>query len=169
VPRPERVAQLCHPDLRNEFPPLRTPKSVGTHNLPVQLTSFVGRETQMDDVRNVLADNRLVTLTGAGGAGKTRLAIEISARVASEFPGGIWYVDLAPTTYAEVVPVVMARALGLPDQPGTSTPDTLVRFVADRETLLVLDNCEHLIDATASLATKPRSTDELGLTRPASG
>ncbi|HZN82543.1 MAG TPA: adenylate/guanylate cyclase domain-containing protein, partial [Mycobacterium sp.] len=153
LPRPERVVQLCHPDLRNEFPPLRTPKTVGTHNLPAQLTSFVGRQAQMVDVRTLLADNRLVTLTGAGGAGKTRLAIEISARVAPQFPSGVWYVDLAPTTYAEVVPVVVARALGLPDQPDTSTPDTLVRFVADRETLLVLDNCEHLIDATASLAT----------------
>jgi predicted ATPase/DNA-binding CsgD family transcriptional regulator len=153
LPRPERVVQLCHPDLRNEFPPLRTPKTVGTHNLPAQLTSFVGRQAQMVDVRTLLADNRLVTLTGAGGAGKTRLAIEISAHVASQFPSGVWYVDLAPTTYAEVVPVVVARALGLPDQPDTSTPDTLVRFVADRETLLVLDNCEHLIDTTASLTT----------------
>jgi hypothetical protein len=66
LPRPERVVQLCHPDLRNEFPPLRTPKDVGTHNLPVQLTSFVGRQAQMDDARTLLADNRLVTLTGAG-------------------------------------------------------------------------------------------------------
>jgi predicted ATPase/class 3 adenylate cyclase/DNA-binding CsgD family transcriptional regulator len=154
LPRPERVVQLCHPDLRNEFPPLRTPKSVGTQNLPVQLTSFVGRQAQMDDVRALLSDNRLVTLTGAGGAGKTRLAIEISARVASEFAIGAWYVDLAPTTYPEVVPVVVARGFGLPDQPGTSTVDTLVRFVGDRQMLIVLDNCEHLLDATASLATE---------------
>jgi predicted ATPase/class 3 adenylate cyclase/DNA-binding CsgD family transcriptional regulator len=151
LPRPERVVQLCHSDLRNEFPPLRTPKSVSTHNLPAQLTSFIGRQAQMADVRTLLADNRLVTLTGAGGAGKTRLAIEISARVASEFANGAWYVDLAPTTYAEVVPVVVARALGLPDQPGTSTLDTLVRFVGDRQMLMVLDNCEHLLEATATL------------------
>src|SRR6201991_4104571 len=150
-PRPERVVQLCHPDLCNEFPPLRTPKSVSTHNLPAQLTSFIGRQAQMADVRTLLADNRLVTLTGAGGAGKTRLAIEIAARLASEFANGAWYVDLAPTAYAEVVPVVVARALGLPDQPGTSTMDTLVRFVGDRQMLIVLDNCEHLLDATASL------------------
>ncbi len=151
LPRPERVVQLCHPDLRNEFPPLRTPKSVGTHNLPTQLTSFIGRQAQMADVRTLLADNRLVTLTGAGGAGKTRLAIEIAARLASEFANGAWYVDLAPTAYAEVVPVVVARALGLPDQPGTSTLETLVRFVGDRQMLIVLDNCEHLLEATASL------------------
>jgi len=78
-PRPERVTQLCHSDLRNEFPPLRTPKSIDTHNLPAQLTSFVGRGAQMDEVRSLLADNRLVTLTGAGGAGKTRLAVEVAA------------------------------------------------------------------------------------------
>jgi predicted ATPase len=123
-------------------------------SLPVQLTSFVGRGSQMTDVRTLLADNRLVTLIGAGGAGKTRLAVEIAARIAAEFRDGVWYVDMAPTTYAEVVPVVVARALGLPDQPGTSTMNTLVRFVDDREMLIVLDNCEHLLDATASLVTE---------------
>jgi hypothetical protein len=82
LPRPERVVQLWHPDLRNDFPPLRIPKSVGAHNLPLQLTSFVGRGPQMTDVGKLLADNRLVTLTGAGGAGKTRLAVEIAARIA---------------------------------------------------------------------------------------
>ena len=129
LPRPERVVQLCHPDLRNDFPPLRTPKSVGAHNLPVQLTTFVGREARSSDVRKLLADNRLVTLTGAGGAGKTRLAVEIAARIAPEFGDGVWYVDLAPITYPAVVPVTVARALGLPDQPGRSTMDTLLRFV----------------------------------------
>src|SRR6187551_4058444 len=76
LPRPERVVQLCHPDLRDEFPPLRTPQSFGVHNLPVQLTSFVGRKAEIEEVRRLLADSRLVTLTGAGGAGKTRLAVE---------------------------------------------------------------------------------------------
>ena len=151
LPRPERVVQLCHPDLRNDFPPLRTPKSVGAHNLPAQLTSFVGREAEMHDVRQLLADNRLVTLTGAGGAGKTRLAVEIAARIAREFRDGVWYVDLAPITHPAVVPVTVARALGLPDQPGRSTMDTLLRFVRDRQMLVVLDNCEHLLDASAGL------------------
>jgi predicted ATPase/class 3 adenylate cyclase/DNA-binding CsgD family transcriptional regulator len=151
VPRPERVVQLCHPDLRNDFPPLRTPKSVGAHNLPLQLTSFVGREAEMHEVRQLLADNRLVTLTGAGGAGKTRLAVEIAARIAAEFRDGVWYVDLAPVTHPAVVPVAVARALGLPDQPGRSTMDTLLRFVRDRQMLVVLDNCEHLLDACAEL------------------
>ena len=154
LPRPERVSQLCHPDLRNEFPPLRVSKTADTPNLPAQLTSFVGRGAQMTDVRNLLADNRLVTLTGAGGAGKTRLAIQVAADVAAEFRGGVSYVDLAPITHVAVVPVAVARALGLPDQPGRSTMDTLVKIIADQQTLMVLDNCEHLLDATASLAAE---------------
>jgi predicted ATPase/DNA-binding CsgD family transcriptional regulator len=151
LPRPERVMQLCHPDLRNEFPPLHTPKLVGAQNLPVQLTSFVGRGTQMTDVRKLLADNRLVTLSGAGGAGKTRLAVEIATRIAPEYADGVWYVDLAPITDPVVVPVTVTRALGLPDQPGGSTMDTLLRFLRDRHVLVVLDNCEHLLGATAEL------------------
>jgi predicted ATPase/class 3 adenylate cyclase/DNA-binding CsgD family transcriptional regulator len=151
LPRPERVVQLCHPDLRNDFPPLRTAKAVVSHNLPVQLTSFVGRAAQMTDVEKLLVDNRLVTLSGAGGAGKTRLAVEIAARIAPEFRDGVWYVDLAPITDPDLVPVALARALGLPDQPGRSTMDTLLRFVPDRQMLVVLDNCEHLLDASADL------------------
>jgi hypothetical protein len=154
LPRPERVVQVCHPDLRNDFPPLRTPSTVVSQNLPVQLTSFVGRGTQMTDLEKLLVDNRLVTLTGAGGAGKTRLAVEIAGRIAAEFGDGVWYVDLAPITDPGVVAVAVARALGLPDQPGRSTMDTLLRFVRDRQMLVVLDNCEHLLDATASVAVE---------------
>ena len=152
VPRPERVVQLCHRDLVNEFPPLRVSSTVVSTRLPVQLNSFVGRGPQMADVEKLLADNRLVTLTGAGGVGKTRLALEIAARLAPEFRDGVWYVDLAPITDPELVPVAVARALGLPDQPGRSTMDTPLRFVRDRQMLVVLDNCEHLLDACADLA-----------------
>ena len=151
LPRPERVVQLCHPDLRDDFPPLRTAKAVVSQNFPVQLTNFVGRGAQMTDLEKLLVDNRLVTLTGAGGAGKTRLAVEIAARIAAEFGDGVWYVDLAPVTHPGIVPVAVARAFGLPDQPGRSTMDTLLRFVRDRQMLVVLDNCEHLLDASAEL------------------
>jgi predicted ATPase/class 3 adenylate cyclase/DNA-binding CsgD family transcriptional regulator len=154
LPRPERVMQLCHPDLHIDFPPLRTTNTVVTQNLPVQLTSFVGRETEMIEVRRILADNRLVTLTGAGGAGKTRLAVQIAAQIAGEFGDGVWCADLAPITDPEVVPVAVARALGLPDQPGRSTMDTLARFIDDRQMLVVLDNCEHLLDACAALVVE---------------
>ena len=94
VARPERVVQLCHPDLRTDFPPLRTPKNVAALNLPSQLTSFVGRGAQLTEVRNLLAENRLVTLTGAGGVGKTRLAVEVASQLAGEYADGVWYVDL---------------------------------------------------------------------------
>ncbi len=150
LPRPERVKQLCHPDLRNEFPPLRAGNSVAVQGLPVKLTSFVGRDAEMENVRELVSKNRLVTLTGAGGVGKTRLAVQVAAQIAGEF-GGVWYVDLAPITHRDLVPVTVARALALPDQPGRSTMDTLSRFLADRRALVVLDNCEHLLDACAAL------------------
>lgn len=152
VPRPERVVQLCHPDVRNEFPPLRTPSAVGIQHLPVQLTTFIGRTAQIEEGRELVANNRLVTLTGAGGAGKTRLAVQIAATMADRFCDGIWYVDLAPITDPDLVPVAIARAFGLPDQPGRSTLETLIRSIGDRQILVVLDNCEHLLDATAALA-----------------
>ena len=100
----------------------------------MQLTSFVGRDAELTQLRELLAENRLVTLTGAGGVGKTRLAVQVAAQMAGEFADGVWYVDLAPITDPELVPVTVARALGLPDQPGRSTMDTLLRFVRDRQT-----------------------------------
>jgi predicted ATPase/class 3 adenylate cyclase/DNA-binding CsgD family transcriptional regulator len=151
LPRPERLVQLRHPDLRNEFPPLRTTSSAVSHNLPTQLTSFVGRQAEIKGLREALATNRLVTLTGAGGAGKTRLAVQVAADLAEKYGDGICYVDLAPITHPAVVPVTAARALGLPDQPGRSTIDTLQQHLRDRHMLLVLDNCEHLLDSSASL------------------
>ncbi|VBA42617.1 Putative HTH-type transcriptional regulator [Mycobacterium attenuatum] len=151
LPRPERVTQLCHPDLRNDFPPLRLPKTIAAQGLPSQLTSFVGREQELAHGRQLLTAHRLVTLTGAGGVGKTRLASQIAARAAGEFDSGVWYVDLAPITDPDAVPAAMMRALSLPNQPGRSTMDTLLRFVADRQMLIVLDNCEHLLDAIAEL------------------
>jgi predicted ATPase/class 3 adenylate cyclase/DNA-binding CsgD family transcriptional regulator len=151
LPRPERVVQLCHPDLVNEFSALRTPKAVAATNLPVQLTSFVGRDAQLTQLQELLAQHRVVTLTGAGGVGKTRLAIQVAAAMAPEFGDGVWYVDLAPIADPELVAVTVARALGLPDQPGRPTMDTLLRFVCDRQMLVVLDNCEHLLDASAEL------------------
>ncbi|MDT5333356.1 MAG: hypothetical protein QOF31_4653 [Mycobacterium sp.] len=151
LPRSVRVSQLCHPDLRNEFLPLRTTDAVAAHNLPAQLTSFVGRATQITEISRSLADDRLVTLTGAGGAGKTRLAIEVAGQMGGQFPDGVCYADLAPITHAEVVPVAVARALGLPDQPGRSITETMVQFARNRHLLLVLDNCEHLLEASAAL------------------
>ena len=147
VPRPERVVQLCHPDVRNEFPPLRISEAAVAQRLPAQLTSFIGREAQILEVRGLIADNRLVTLTGAGGSGKTRLAIQ----TANEFGDDVRYVDLAPITDPDLVPVAVVGALGLRDQPARSTTDTIVRFLSERHLVIVLDNCEHLLDACAAL------------------
>jgi predicted ATPase/class 3 adenylate cyclase len=152
VARPERIVQLCHPDVRNDFPPLRSANHVVSHNLPAQLTSFIGRGEQIVEVRRQLAQNRLVTLTGAGGAGKTRLALQVAAQMVDEFGSGVWFVDLAPITDPRNVPVTAARALGLPEQTNRSELDTLTRFIGDRRMLMVLDNCEHLIGASAELA-----------------
>ncbi|KUH80956.1 transcriptional regulator [Mycobacterium sp. GA-1999] len=148
LPRPERVVQLCHPDLRNEFPPLRTADAVEKRVLPTQLTRFIGREKQIDDIRQALADNRLVTLTGSGGVGKTRLAVQVAQSMST---GAIWYVDLAPITDPDVVPVAVVRAMGLPDQPGRSTLETILESIVGRLGLMLLDNCEHLLDASAEL------------------
>ncbi|WP_309226795.1 MULTISPECIES: LuxR family transcriptional regulator [unclassified Mycolicibacterium] len=151
VARPERVVQLCHPDLGNHFPPLRTVKSVAAHNFPSYLTSFVGHGPQIAEVCKLLSESRLVTLTGAGGVGKTRLGVHVANQLADQHIDGVWYVDLAPITDPALVAVAAARALGLPDQPGRSTVDMLRWFVRDRRMLVVLDNCEHLLDACAEL------------------
>ena len=153
LPRPERVAQLCHADLHNDFPPLRAPQNGATQHLPPQFTSFVGRDAEIEEVLRIVGANRLVTLTGAGGVGKTRLAVQVAARLDGDFADGVWYVDLAPITDPDVVPLAVTRALGLPDQAGRTTMDTLTRVIAGRHMLVVLDNCEHLIDACAALAT----------------
>ena len=138
-------------------PPQRLPAAAhGQQPLPPNIFRCSSRVSsaatrEMTSVRQILADNRLVTLTGAGGVGKTRLAVQVAAQMAAEFGDGVWYVDLAPITDPDVVPVAVARALGLPDQPGRSTMDTLTRFIGDRHMLVVLDNCEHLLDASAAL------------------
>ena len=152
LPDPERVAQLCHPDLVNQFPPLRAARTVGSRHLPVQLTSFIGRGAELVELQRIVAENRLVTLTGAGGVGKTRLAVQVATEMAGRYRDGVWYVDLAPVIDPELLPLAAARAFGLPDQPGRSTMDTLSGFLADRELLVVLDTCEHLLDASAALA-----------------
>lgn len=156
LPRPERVVQLCHPDLRNDFPPLRTRENVVGQHLPAQFTTFVGRDADITDLQQILADNHLVTLTGAGGVGKTRLAVEVATKTVDDYGDGVWCVDLAPLTDPDLLPVTVIRALGLPDQPGRSPMDALMRFVGDRRILLVLDNCEHLIDASAALVVALR-------------
>ena len=147
--RPERVVQVCHPDLRNEFPPLQTLNVCAEEPFSAELTSFVGRDAEIREVGRILAHNRLVTLTGTGGAGKTRLAVQVAVRLAGEFCDGVRWVDLGPVTDPHLVPVTVARALGAPDQPGRSLTRDTTGFIGDRRMLLVLDNLEHLLDSCA--------------------
>ena len=118
LPRPERVAQLCHADLCNDFPPLRATKNAGTQHLPPQFTSFVGRGAEIVAVRRIIGDNRLVTLTGAGGVGKTRLAVQVAGQMDGDFRDGVWYVDLAPITDPDMVPVAVRARWGSPTRRG---------------------------------------------------
>jgi non-specific serine/threonine protein kinase len=121
------------------------------HNLPSPTTSFVGREREIERVRTLLARVRLLTLTGAGGVGKTRLALEVAADVLAEYPGGVWLVDLAALTNAQLVHEAVAVSLGVRPPAGSTLIAALVAALAETTTLLVLDNCEHLVQACAEL------------------
>jgi predicted ATPase/DNA-binding XRE family transcriptional regulator len=126
--------------------------SPARHNLPAPLTSFVGREQDLARLEGLLGQARLVTLTGPGGAGKTRLALEFASGVLGRFPDGAWLVDLASLSDASLIAAAALSAVGAPGQPGRAAVDTLTDFLMRRRTLVVLDNCEHLVDGCAELA-----------------
>jgi predicted ATPase/DNA-binding CsgD family transcriptional regulator len=121
-------------------------------NLPAELTSFVGRRNQLSEIRRLMGSARLVTLTGPGGVGKTRLALQAAHGLARTFKDGVWFVDLAPLSDPDLVAAAVCQVLNLRDQSARWTLGNLADYLADRKVLLVLDNCEHLIDACASLA-----------------
>ena len=148
--RPERVWQLCHADLANDFPPLRSLDAL-PNNLPVQLSTFVGRDEELAQVGDALKRSRLVTLTGSGGCGKTRLALQVAAEVADRHDDGVWWVELAPVSRPELVAHAVAAALGLREEHGRPLEETLAEQLRDTATLLVLDNCEQVLDAAARL------------------
>ena len=125
--------------------------SAGRHNLPAPRTSFVGREQEMVEVKRMLAMTRLLTLTGAGGSGKTRLALEVARDLVVAYPDGVWLMELAPLSEPEMVAQEVARALGTQEQPGRPLQESLLDTLGGKEMLLILDNCEHLIDAVARL------------------
>lgn len=150
LPAPEELLQLVITDLPSAFPPPRA-QPVQRHNLPASLTSFVGREHELTEVRELLRHTRLLTLTGTGGVGKTRLALEAARTVTDEYPDGVWLVELAALTDPVVVPQAVATVLGVREQPGQAVADALGDGLGTRRMLLVLDNCEHLVDACAAL------------------
>jgi predicted ATPase/class 3 adenylate cyclase/DNA-binding CsgD family transcriptional regulator len=147
--RPERIFQLHAPDLPSDFPPLRSLDTY-THNLPIQLTTFIGRERELADVSALLRDNRLVTITGSGGCGKTRLAVQVAAEIVARFPGGTHLVDLAPMHEPAMVARTIAEVLRIPDA-SREVIESVVGKLRDVHGLLIVDNCEHLIDACAEV------------------
>jgi len=151
--RPQRIFQVVVGDMASEFPPLRSLNSL-PNNLPLQLTSFLGRTREMADIKALLRQSRLVTLTGAGGAGKTRLALQVGADVLEEYGDGVWVVELAPLADSILVPQTLAAVLNLREQPGRAVEATIIDYLRPRHLLLVWDNCEHLLTACASLAEK---------------
>jgi predicted ATPase/DNA-binding SARP family transcriptional activator/class 3 adenylate cyclase len=149
--RPEQVFQLLHPDLPPTFPPLRSLDAF-PNNLPRQLTSFIGREPEIAEIKGRLAPAPLLSLTGPGGCGKTRLALQVAADLVEEYQDGAWLVELAPLLEPELVPEAVATALGVQEEPGRPLLAALADYLKLRQLLLVLDNCEHLVGACAALA-----------------
>lgn len=127
------------------------PAGTGRHNLPAARTSFVGREREMIEVKRMMAMTRLLTITGVGGSGKTRLALEVARDLVGAYPDGVWLAELAPLADSGLVPQAVASALGVKEQPGQPLTDTLAETLRTKRTLVVLDNCEHLLDAAARL------------------
>src|SRR5512144_3302266 len=148
---PEYVYQLVHPRLRQEFPALRSLEAT-PNNLPQEVTSFVGRERELAEVKGLLAKTRLVTLLGVGGLGKTRLSLHAALGVLDDYPDGVWFVELAPLTDPLLVPQALASVLRIKEEPGRPLAEALARHAKDRRMLLILDNCEHLVEACAELA-----------------
>jgi predicted ATPase len=127
-----------------------SPKS--RNNLPTNLSKFIGREKEIAEVKGALSEYRLVTLTGSGGVGKTRLSLQVAAELLDQFPNGTWFVELAPITDPDLIPQVILTAADMQTQQGRSALDSLMDFLREKTSLLVLDNCEHLIEACARLA-----------------
>jgi predicted ATPase len=150
LPNPVTVFQLRAADIRTDFPPLRTVDST-PGNLRPAVTSLIGREAEVAEVEALVRKRRLVTLTGVGGVGKTRLALEVATRIADEFPDGVWVFELAAVTDSAAVPDAVAAVLGITQQPGKSVGDSVASALEGRVRLLVFDNCEHVLDAAADL------------------
>ena len=150
LPTPVGVFQVRATGLRTDFPALRA-LDASPGNLRPPTTSFIGRESEVAELQAVVKAHRLVTLTGVGGVGKTRLAVEVAARLADEFPDGVWLFELAAVTDPAAVPDAVAAVLGITQQPGKTVSESVAAALEGRVRLLVIDNCEHVLDAAADL------------------
>jgi predicted ATPase/class 3 adenylate cyclase len=149
--RHEHLYQLSVPDLPSEFAPLNTLESIN-HNLSAQMTSFIGRETEMAEIKQTLNAHRLVTLTGSGGAGKTRLSLQVGAECLPQFSNGVWIAELAPVTDPTLVPQTLLFIFNLHESSHRSALEVLIDHLRPKNLLLILDNCEHLIEACAQVS-----------------
>src|SRR6185436_12294157 len=148
--RPEHLYQLNISGLPATFPPLKTLDSF-PNNFPTQLTSFIGRESEIVEVKQELEAHRLVTLTGSGGTGKTRLSLQVAADLLEKFDHGVWFVELAPLTDPDLIPQTIHSTIGISDQPNKTPLEILKEYLHEKKMLIVLDNCEHLIEASAQV------------------
>ena len=150
---PEHLWQLVAPRLPGRFPALQSLSTL-PNNLPLQLTSFIGREKERVEIKDLLHSARLVTLTGSGGTGKTRLSLEVGGDLLTAFPNGVWLIELAPLTDPDQVVPALAQVFGLQELPFNSPEVLLLDSLRDKKLLLILDKCEHLIAACARLVDK---------------
>ncbi len=151
--RPEHVYQLDHPDLPSDFPRLQSLDNPNlSHNLPEQVTSFIGRDAELAETKSLFSKTRLLTLTGAGGAGKSRLSLHLAADLLRKETDGAWLVELAPITDAALVPQIVAQVLEVHEEAGKTILESVTEHLKKKQMLLILDNCEHLLSACAHLA-----------------
>lgn len=149
--RTERIYQITTPDLQQDFPPLKS-QTHAAHNLPIQLTSFIGRERELPQAASRLEGARLLTLIGPGGTGKTRLSIQLGTELLPQFADGVWFIELAPLADAALILQTVAAVLGVRAQTGMSLANIVNDYLRAKQLLLILDNCEHLVEASAALA-----------------
>ena len=150
--RPEHVFQLVDVDHPSEFPPILSLQRQAT-NLPIQLTAFIGREGELQQLRELHERGRSLTLTGPGGSGKTRLALELASELVPDHADGVWFIELAPVS-GNLVPQAVLETLRLKEQGSRRLADTLTDHLRERHSLLVLDNCEHVVDTVAELTAE---------------
>jgi len=148
---PEHLWQIVAPDLQQDFAPLQSLNEI-PNNLPMQLTSFVGRKNEIAELKQELEAHRLVTLTGSGGTGKTRLSLQVAAELLENFDHGVWFIELAPLTDPDLIPQTILSAIGISEQPAKTPLDFLEEYLHAKKMLIVLDNCEHLVTPSAKVA-----------------
>ncbi len=151
--QPMRLFQIVSPELAADFPPLKT-LDARPNNIPFQLTNFIGREEEIKQIKNLIQQTHLLTLTGPGGGGKTRLALQVSADIIDDFANGVWIAELASLLDPGLLPQAIAQAIGIQEQPKQSPEDTLIDFLQDKNMLIILDNCEHIVEHCANLSEK---------------